>query len=72
MESHYETKNGYLVRCICPPRTENQQEIAALNFRRYVKLAAEIQRELEAKLDAFDTDPNLITMKERSNANLKS
>ena len=72
MERHYETKNGYTVRCIYLRTTDDQRAIAAANFRRYILIASEIQRELEVKPETFDTVPDFTTMKERSNADLKT
>lgn len=72
MESQYENKNDHTVRFLYPTLTENQPEIAAANFRRYVQIAAEIQQEMESKPHGFDIGPNPSTMKERSNANLQS
>ena len=72
MEIIHETKDGYTVRCIYPPPNDVQHDIATPNFRRYIQIASKIQRELDAKSGVFDTVLNLTTMKERSNANLRS
>jgi hypothetical protein len=60
------------IRDLYPTLTESELGVAEASFRRYVQIAAEIQREQAIRGGAFDTVPNPTTMKERSNDNLKS
>ena len=68
----HERRVDLTFRDLYPTLTESELKTAEANFRRYVQIAAEIQREQDASGKTFDTAPNPTTMKERSNDNLKS
>jgi hypothetical protein len=59
------------IRALYPNLSEVEQAEAEVNFRRYLRIAVDIQRRKELASEAFDTVSNPATMKERSNVDLK-
>lgn len=59
------------IRKLYPMLAETELLEAETNFRRYVQVAAEVQKERQPAARDFDTIPDPITIKERSNS-LKS
>lgn len=60
------------IRELYPTLTGTELKEAEVNLRRYIEIAADIQKEQAVSGTGFDTAPNPSTMKERSNASLKS
>jgi hypothetical protein len=61
-----------MIRELCPTLTETELREAEANLRRYIQIAADVQKEQAKSGIGFDTSPDPTTMRERSNANLKS
>lgn len=66
------TRTGSTIRDLYPALTEDELKEGEANLRRYFEIAHEIVREQVVRDADFDIAPNPATMKERSNANLKS
>jgi hypothetical protein len=60
------------LRELYPTLTETELTEAEANFRRYIEIAADIQKEQAVRGTGFDTPPNPATIRERSNASLKT
>jgi hypothetical protein len=63
---------GQSIRELYPTLTETELKEAEFNLRRYLEIADAIQQEKRVSSTDFDKVPNPTTIKERSNANLKS
>lgn len=60
------------IRELYPALTEPAVREAEVNLRRYFEITTEIQHEQALDAPGFDTSGDVATMRERSNANLKS
>jgi hypothetical protein len=72
MEVKLTTGKHPTIRDLYPALAENDLRVAEANFRRYVQIAGEIQKEQATSDGTFDIVPNPTTMKERSNTNITS
>jgi hypothetical protein len=65
-------QDGPTFRKLYPTLTEQELKEAERNFRRYLEIALEIQKEQVSTVDDFDSSRGPATMKERSNLSLKN